>query len=54
MLEVIDRIQRQVQRLKWNADQVKALIASRFGGRRRVELEDGELVALLYYLQSEV
>ncbi|HEY9878083.1 MAG TPA: hypothetical protein V6D29_06485 [Leptolyngbyaceae cyanobacterium] len=51
-VEVLMSIQNQIQRLQWTAAQVVSFIASRFGGRRRSQLQDDELIALLYYLQN--
>jgi hypothetical protein len=43
---------RQVQRLGWSSAQLVQFIADRFGGKRRAQLSDDELVSLLYQLQS--
>jgi hypothetical protein len=52
VLDAISGIQRQVQRLGWNASQITQFIADKFGGRRRSELQDNDLMMLLYYLQD--
>ncbi|MBD2261049.1 hypothetical protein [Pseudanabaena sp. FACHB-2040] len=49
---VLSDIQQQVQRLGWTAAQVTNFIAERFGGRRRSQLQDDELIALLYHLRT--
>ncbi len=43
---------RQVQRLGWTAAQLGQFIADQFDGKRRWQLSDDELIALLYRLQA--
>jgi hypothetical protein len=43
---------RQVQRLGWTAAQLGQFIADQFNGKRRWQLSDDELIALLYRLQA--
>ncbi|MBD0337619.1 MAG: hypothetical protein ICV62_19190 [Cyanobacteria bacterium Co-bin13] len=50
--EIQERLRQQVQRLGWSAEQITRFIAQRFGGRRRSQLQDDELVLLLYDLTS--
>ncbi|MEO0488046.1 MAG: hypothetical protein AAFZ49_00635 [Cyanobacteria bacterium J06659_2] len=50
--ELRGALQRQWQRLSWSVSEVSQFIAEQFGGRRRSELGDEELVLLLYYLQD--
>jgi hypothetical protein len=51
LAELEQRLRATVQKLGWNAQQLTDFIAQRFGGRRRSQLYDYELVMLLYYLQ---
>ena len=50
--ELRSALQRQWHRLGWSASEANQFIAERFGGRRRSELGDEELVLLLYSLQD--
>ncbi|HEY9879631.1 MAG TPA: hypothetical protein V6D29_14330, partial [Leptolyngbyaceae cyanobacterium] len=50
--DVLIGIQNQIQRLGWKPAQVINFIADQFNGRRRSQLQDDELTALLYYLQN--
>lgn len=50
--EIQNGLRQQVQRLGWSGRQVAQLIAQKFGGRRRSELQDSELLTLLYHLQT--
>lgn len=52
LAEIHSGLQQQVQRLGWSSSQISQFIAQKFGGRRRSELQDGDLVTLLYYLQD--
>ena len=51
--ELQSLIQRQVQGLAWTAEQVKVFVSRCFGGRSRSQLQDDELLTLLYHLRVE-
>ena len=51
--EVIRGIQTQVRRLDWSTEETYQFILERFDGKRRYQLDDDELVLLLYYLQTQ-
>jgi hypothetical protein len=50
--EVIRGIQAQVRSLSWTIEEVTEFIASRFDGKRRYQLNNDELLLLLYYLRN--
>lgn len=50
--DLTQAFRRQMQRLGWTAAQMIQFIGERFGGRRRADLNEDELVLLLYQLQS--
>jgi hypothetical protein len=50
--EVIAEIQAQFRRLGWDPQQVVQFIAEHFNGKRRSQLSDDDLVALLYRLRT--
>ena len=50
--EVIQGIQAQVRSLDWTMEEITEFIASRFDGKRRYQLNNDELLLLLYYLRS--
>ncbi|MBD2258324.1 hypothetical protein [Pseudanabaena sp. FACHB-2040] len=50
--ELFDKLADQVKRLGWTAEQIMHFIAARFEGRRRSQLQDEELITLLYYLRQ--
>lgn len=50
--EVIQGIQAQVRGLNWTLAEINEFIASRFEGKRRYQLNDDELLLLLYYLRA--
>ena len=51
--DAIIATQSAVQKLGWSIEQVRALIAEKFQGRRRAQLSDDEALELLYYLQVQ-
>ena len=51
--DAIIATQSAVQKLGWSIEQVQALIAEKFQGRRRAQLSDNETLELLYYLQVQ-
>ncbi|EDX82932.1 hypothetical protein S7335_110 [Synechococcus sp. PCC 7335] len=51
VIDIITTTQSVVKRLNWSAEQVHALIAQKFQGRRRSQLSDEEALELLYHLQ---
>lgn len=51
--DTIAATQSVVQRLGWSTNQVRALIAKKFQGRRRSQLSDEEVLELLYHLQVQ-
>ena len=53
LIDTINSIRTQISRLKWDIQAVTTYIASRFSGKRRAELNDEQLLTLLYYLQNE-
>jgi hypothetical protein len=53
LAELEQQLKTTVQALGWSAQQLTDFIAQRFGGRRRSQLYDYELVTVLYYLQVE-
>jgi hypothetical protein len=42
----------RIRQLNWDADQARQFIANRFGGRRRAQLTDAELLRLLEIMRS--
>lgn len=50
--EVITEVQIQFRRLGWEAQQIVQFIAENFNGKRRSQLSDDDLVALLYRLRT--
>jgi hypothetical protein len=50
--KVIQAIQSQIRNLGWPIEKITEFIASRFGGRRRSQLSNEDLILLLYYLRE--
>ena len=51
--QTIQMIQTTIQKLCWSIEEINALIAQKFQGRRRAQLADTELIDLLYYLRTQ-
>ena len=50
--EVIRGIQAQMRSLNWTMEEISQFIANCFGGKRRYQLDDDELLMLLYHLRN--
>ncbi|HEY9881660.1 MAG TPA: hypothetical protein V6D29_24630 [Leptolyngbyaceae cyanobacterium] len=50
--DIEEGIRHQVRRLGWAGQQICQFIAEKFAGRRRSQLQDDDLMLLLYYLED--